>query len=340
MERVRTTDACFDLAAPVQEQIAFLAKLLDIVGPSSEFSLKKIMGGCTNSVFRFRAPTATYAVRVFGSGTEVIIDRRAEMENIVRIGFVQLCGTFGNGMVLSWQKGKVMDSNDMADPIKSEQIAKLMGEMHRQTLPLWREGKGCPVQIFGKMEKFLSSVETDPVRGVDRAELERKMQDLRDQLDLEMEGEPIVLCHGDWHSLNLLWDENEKVVRLLDYEYCEWIWAHFDIANHFFEWGGINMNPSKFPSFEEQLRFLRTYLESLFEQVPTEDLVLTWQRKVEKLVKLSNLFWAFWGFFSATETSDVEWPYELYANLRLRLMEKTLPLQDGDELKIGPLLPI
>jgi ethanolamine kinase len=337
---MKRTDECFPLEGTVQDQIAFLAKLLDVSGPSSGFSIKALTGGCTNSMFRFKTPVGSYAIRVFGKGTEAVLDRRAEIEAIQMVGLIQLYAMFGNGIILTWQKGKTLDYRQMSDPPKAEQNAKLMAKMHKATLRLWSQGEKRSNRIWDRMEVWLDGIDySDPARGISREWLEEKVRNMRRHLDMEMEEEPIVLCHGDWASTNLLWDERAKVIRVLDYEYCVWTWPHFDVGNHFFEWGGWVMNASNFPSYEEQMRFIRIYLEELYGEVPEEELVLKWQRKCEKLVKLSNLFWAMWALYAEKE-SDVEWPYNIYWHMRLKLMDKAMPLEDGDELKTGPLLPL
>jgi ethanolamine kinase len=338
--QMKRTHECFPLKAPVQDQIAFLAKVLDIPGAASEFGLKQLTGGCTNSMFRFNSPIGKYAIRVFGKGTDEVLDRRVEIEAIQMVGLIRIYAIFGNGIILTWQRGKTLDYRQMSDPSKAEQNARMMARMHKATLALWNQGEKRSNRIFDRMNIWLEGIDySDPGRGINHNWLENKLSELRQALELEMEEEPIVLCHGDWASTNLLWDEREKAIRVLDYEYCVWTWPQFDIANHFFEWGGWVMNASNFPSFEEQVRFLRIYLEELLGSVPTEELVLEWQRKCEKLVKLSNLFWAMWALYAEKE-SDVEWPYNIYWHMRLKLMEKTMPLEDGDELKTGPLLPL
>jgi ethanolamine kinase len=301
-------------------------------------SLHQWTGGITNKVFLFSTAHNKYVVRVFGKNTDAIIDRDQEVENIQIIGFMSLYARFGNGIVVSYQNGRVVDTAMMGDWLVSEQIAILLAKMHRRTLNM--EGKGATHenQIFHKTLKFIACLK--PSCGTDdREDLEKKTQALSESLEKEMANVPILLCHNDLLANNILWDGETRTVSFIDYEYSGWTWPHFDIANHFFEWCGFECDMSRYPTVFQQKRFIRTYLEHLLGEVPDDIVVEDWRQKVEKLVRLSGLFWGTWALFQ-DQNSDVQFPYRHYGKTRLMLMEKDLPLAEDDEMRNSPLVRV
>jgi ethanolamine kinase len=46
------------------------------------------------------------------------------------------------------------------------------------------------------------------------------------------------LCHCDLLATNIVLDKSK--VEFIDFEYSCYTWFEYDIANHFFEWCGLN----------------------------------------------------------------------------------------------------
>lgn len=53
---------------------------------------------------------------------------------------------------------------------------------------------------------------------------------------------PVVFCHNDLLSANILLDTKGRVL-FIDYEYGEYNYRAFDIANHFCEYAGTPLSP-------------------------------------------------------------------------------------------------
>lgn len=66
--------------------------------------------------------------------------------------------------------------------------------------------------------------------------------------------------HNDLLSFNVILNEKEDKVHFIDFEYAGYNYRSFDIANHFCEFSGFNVDTSKYPTKEMQTRFIRTYL--------------------------------------------------------------------------------
>lgn len=55
--------------------------------------------------------------------------------------------------------------------------------------------------------------------------------------------------------------EAEGEVQLIDFEYSDFTYRSFDIANHFNEYAGFECDYSRFPDSSHIAHFLRQYLE-------------------------------------------------------------------------------
>jgi ethanolamine kinase len=326
------SESLFPFNSTPSKQVAFLLRALGLPADCPEAHLKKLSGGFTNAVYSFECPQQRYVVRVYGNSTELIINRREEIENILKIGFTSVYATFPNGLIVSYQKGCPMDVPMMADPEISDKVAATLARLHRVTLA----ETGHANELFGRIGRFLDGL--DPSRpGLDVAELRRRVEALRRETEKELSDSVIVLCHCDLLAGNLLWDEDAATVNIIDYEYSDWTWPEFDIANHFFEWCGFECELARFPSIAQQKTFIRRYLTVLFGKQPTDAEVDEWQRRVALCVPASGIFWGTWGFFQ-DQNSAVKFPYLEYGKIRTMVAEYSLPLPEGHCLRAEPLV--
>lgn len=74
-------------------------------------------------------------IRIYGENTEVLIDRRKEIENfklLYNYGFApRLLATFENGLSYEYLDGKPLSKTDVFDEQVWRKIAQRMAEMHR-----------------------------------------------------------------------------------------------------------------------------------------------------------------------------------------------------------------
>lgn len=114
---------------------------------------------------------------------------------------------------------------------------------------------------------------------------------------------------------------------IVDFDYAGYNPRGFDIANHFCEWmydyhseEPAAMNKEKYPTNEEQTRFLTAYLDTTNrftkpganENMTCEDL----QKEVAMYSMISHLSWGLWGLIQANQ-SEIEFDYFLYSSQRL-----------------------
>jgi ethanolamine kinase len=318
------SDALFPLAGTTLEKIGFLSALLSLPADAAPLSLTQLSGGITNTVYLFEAPASRFVVRVYGNNTDAIIDRREEIAHILQIRLMAINATFANGLVVEYMEGVACEVPMLADPLISDKIAVALAQMHRVTLGDAPHAN----QVFDKTLHFLARL--DPASdGVE--ELRARVAQLRPVLERELAAAPVVLCHNDVLSANVIWDSAAQAVSLIDYEYCDWTWPQFDIANHLFEWVGYGFELHRFPSVDRQKRFIAVYLAEFTGREPTDAVVDEWQRQVLLCVPMSGLFWASWGYFQA-QNSEVDFPYLEYARIRTMIAGLSLPLPETHEL--------
>jgi ethanolamine kinase len=316
-------------------RIPFLYRILGLSIPITDCVLRDLRGGWTNTVYLFETPSRRYTVREYGANTNLIIDRSAELSHIKTLGFLEIFATFSNGVVLTYQEGTPTNVDLVRDPVVSEGIATLLAKFHKVTLG--KPGPGIS-EAWARIDRFFSGI-PDDLKGCDKVSLGHKIQAKRSSIESAFNDRPLCLCHNDLTPGNILWDSASGSLGLIDYEYSFWNWPEYDIANHFFEWVGLDFNISLFPTADQQRFFVRAYLTELNGACPTAGLVEEWSSRVEALVPLSGVLWGTWGWFELASAKEETWPYGLYAKYRLILADLHLPLPAGHELLGRKLLP-
>lgn len=142
--------------------------------------------------------------------------------------------------------------------------------------------------------------------------------------ELQMLNSPIVFCHNDLLLKNILYDESQNKVTFIDFEYSDYNYQAFDIANHFCEFCGVdNFEPSLYPSKDFQLRWLRIYLQkwnSHNDITPTaaelEQSVESLYDVVSRFALASHLYWGLWAVVQANNSS-IDFNYLGFAHKRL-----------------------
>ena len=71
----------------------------------------------------------------------------------------------------------------------------------------------------------------------------------------------MVFCHNDLLLKNIVYSKTNDQVSFIDFEYSDYNYQAFDIANHFTEFCGVDeFDPSLYPSKEFQLKWIERYL--------------------------------------------------------------------------------
>jgi len=125
----------------------------------------------------------------------------------------------------------------------------------------------------------------------------------------------IVYCHNDLLVKNVVYSRINDDVSFIDFEYADYNYWAYDVANHFVEYAGVDdPNFDLYPILEEQKEWLKTYFH--FRHLEIKDNGLDdICNLIAKFTALSHLFWALWSFVQTT-VSLIDFDYKQYGQLR------------------------
>ncbi|KAK3775594.1 hypothetical protein RRG08_020782 [Elysia crispata] len=281
-------------------------------------------------------------VRVNGEGSGLIINREGEPEVMNALHAAgcapPMFGLFNNGMAYGFFVGETLDEKSVRDPHIQRLIADEMVRMHQVNLPsLQKEMALKPVsQYQEKMRSWLASAPTHfdnptkqtvfereiPSKAVLSKELDELVQVLE---DLRMD---VVFSHNDLLLKNIIYNREKDVVHFIDYEYAFYNYEAFDIGNHFAEYAGMDeVDYNLYPSREEQLPWLRYYLEAKSKALKVKgssDVVTVTDKEVEtlyiqvnKCACAAHYLWGVWSLIQAAH-SVIDFDYVGYSSIRLK----------------------
>ncbi|KAL0451854.1 UNVERIFIED_CONTAM: putative ethanolamine kinase [Sesamum latifolium] len=236
----------------------------------SDFSLETVSGGITNlllkvSVRENEESVVSMTVRLYGPNTEYVIYRERELQAIPHLsdaGFgAKLLGVFGNGMVQSFINARTLTPSDMRKPKLMAEIAKQLRKFHEVEIPGPKEP-----QLWNDIFKFLDRASRLKFDGekqkkyemISFGEINEELSDLK--VITDRFSAPVVYCHNDLLSGNLMLNDDEDKLYFIDFEYGSYNYRGFDIGNHFNEYAGYDCDYSLYPSKDEQYHFFRHYL--------------------------------------------------------------------------------
>lgn len=276
-----------------------------IIHPWSSFSdddisIDVISGGITNALYLVSHFQDQVIVRLFGEGTEVIIDRNKEnlvfssLSDIESIETPTFYGLFENGRIEGYIKDTItLKPDEMIHDDIGAMVSKELARFHEISIPaininnifsLWDRIDNffdlAKVIDFEndkeKQQKFIN-LNIDMMRDeynkyklfISRPDINisNTFKSLGYSFGLER-----VLCHNDLLSGNILISKQESKdskLIFIDYEYCDYNYRAYDIANHFCEFAGFEFNiKDNFPHQQFRLQFLRNYVTQM---IPTAD---------------------------------------------------------------------
>lgn len=258
-------------------------------------------------------------IRAYGKKSELIIDRLAELVNFVTLSRVGLSpplyGRFRNGFVYGYVEGQVFGVADMSDAHRSRLVARKVAEWHRIHLPgryeprlfstLWKWHKGIPrsYAVEETQRRFRDHVDV-PYLARQIARLEGQVGNLHS---------PVVFCHNDLLSANIIYQPKHDDVAFIDFEYGCHNYRGFDIGNHFCEWAGFDCDYRRYPGREQQVAWLTNYYRAFTGGTdPTAKELEALLREASIFALASHLYWGLWGLVQAS-FSDIPFDYMGYA---------------------------
>ncbi|XP_035521457.1 ethanolamine kinase 1-like isoform X1 [Morone saxatilis] len=309
---------------------------------AQDIQMKRFTEGITNQLIgcyvgSLQEPSCVL-VRLYGRMTELYVNRAREVE-MFQVFHAHGCGpqiycSFQNGICYEFVRGTVLDDELLRQPSIYRLIAAEMGRIHSI-----QPNRGLHVEplLWTKMSHFLTLVQSSINSSVAEQRCTKSAVALREvpsfeTLSAEMESlkrhlsqldSPIVLCHNDLLTKNIIYNQKEGMVKFIDYEYADYNYQAFDIGNHFNEFAGVNdVNYSLYPSRELQRDWLTAYLESYkhnsgCEVTVTEAEVTQLYIQVCKFSLASNFFWGLWAILQS-KYSSIDFDFQRYAMARLK----------------------
>ncbi|CAH1786966.1 unnamed protein product, partial [Owenia fusiformis] len=276
-------------------------------------------------------------VRVYGNKTDLIIDREAELRNMLVL-HSEGCAPppyakFNNGLCYAFVHGICLDEKTVREEKIGRLVAEEMAKIH-DIQESSRSAKQSKIErepmLFKKIKTFLNLVPEEfqnpeknerYKKGVkNRKDLERELEELKEHL--ETINSPVVLCHNDLLLQNIVYNEEIEKITFIDYEYGFYNYQAYDIANHFNEFAGVEtVDYTLYPDKELQYRWLRDYLSAWYSlqglnKIPTERDIEILYVEVNKYSLASHFFWGVWALIQA-RFSDIDFDFLGYAMQRL-----------------------
>ncbi|XP_053320930.1 choline/ethanolamine kinase [Spea bombifrons] len=256
----------------------------------------------------------------------------------------RLYGVFPQGRLEEYIPSRRLVTSELADPEVSSEIAQKMARFHGMEMPFNK----MPVWLFSTMDKYMSEISTlsftedslmEKFNQLKSLHLEEEMQSLR--LLLESTASPVVFCHNDVQEGNILLlsshSSPSERLMLIDFEYSSYNYRGFDIGNHFCEWV-YNYHHNEWPFFksqlddyptkEQQLPFLRSYLAEMFPELNEDERRAQEEAmviEVNRFALASHFFWGLWSILQA-KISTIQFGYLEYAMSRFEAYFQQKPL--------------
>ncbi|XP_051916527.1 ethanolamine kinase 1-like [Hippocampus zosterae] len=341
--KMKTCDELLHIDVHVDESEArtSVLDLLRMLRPHwmpQDIRMKTFTEGITNRLLGCSVDESDCVlVRVYGQQTELFVDRQREVEMFRLLHShgrgPQIYCSFRNGICYQFVPGDVLEDRLLCQPSIYKLIAAEMARIHSICPPNAHPRERL---LWTKMSHFLTLLEDSgklsgpssssgpqlpslAMLSAEAESLERHLSPL---------GSPIVLCHNDLLTKNIIHDREQGRVSFIDYEYAEYNYQAFDIGNHFNEFAGVqDIDYSRWPSRRLQsdwlVAYLLTYKHCTGQDVSvTRDEVTRLYVQVCKFSLASNFFWGLWAILQS-HYSSIDFDFHRYAMARLnRYFEK------------------
>lgn len=267
-------------------------------------------------------------VRVYGIGTDAIIDRDAEKENMKLLQNIgcgsKLYAEFNNGISYEFIHGDILTQDRLHDRLVYPLVAQMMAKMHNIDT-------GSKPGLWKKMEQFIN---TSPDALKDAVKQQRLVKEYLTKAELRSEAaelecllstcsSPTVFCHNDALLANVVVQDDK--VLFIDMEYGAPNYAAYDIANHFCEFVGCDGSDLDYvkwyPDRNFQMDWIHKYLteyHKLTDQPPpSQEKVESTYVEVQQFAMCAHLFWSVWAVIQA-HNSNIDFDFLDYAIQRFR----------------------
>jgi len=306
-------------------------EIIEVVRPQwclDRCDYKVFSKGITNSsavyfIDDFKEP---FVIRQNGELSDKFVNRKNEIKAFERLAEADVCppliATFENGVVMEFFRGKMLNEKNIAEKVVARTVARAVAKMHKNVKLDESENSADIVRRIGEFidllpEKF-SNREIQNISetlGVcSKSDLMKELQFAT--IILEQQSTPLVFCHNDMLPDNLLYEEDIDHINIIDFEYQSPNPAAFDIAEHFNEYSGLELNFNLVPDEEYMTWWLDEYLQIFKGEFSPKEISL-WVKSVKLMMPLSHLYWGCWSLMQA-ELSTIDFDYVTYAHKRIQ----------------------
>lgn len=250
-------------------------------------------------------------IRVYGNKTELFVDRKAEIRTMKLMsekGFGgKLFAIFQNGLAYEFIAGDVLTVETCRSPKIFPAVAATVARMHRMASQGSDTAEPC---LWTKLRQF-NDLSPDEFDDVDKNKRYKDNLFSKSQREAEIDemqkilsglGSPVVFCHNDLLLANIVVKPNNEIF-FIDFEYGDFNYQAFDIADHFCEFAGVdadNLDYARFyPDKMFQMKWLTAYLEAFQDRDVGEEELETLYKSVNKFALAVRLFWGTWALVQA-----------------------------------------
>ncbi|KAM6936919.1 choline/ethanolamine kinase [Xenentodon cancila] len=317
--------------------------------PEADFQISIVSGGLSNLLYLCSLPDQVHCageeprqvlLRVYGAilqGVDSLVLESVMFAILAeRTLGPKLYGIFPEGRLEQYLPNTRMRTDQLSDPAISAEIATKLARFHEMVMPFNKE----PKWLFGTIDKYMDQVMK--INFVREAHLKKYKKLMKLNLPAELDSlrsllaatpSPVVFCHNDVQEGNVLMLEERdhtstEKLMLIDFEYSSYNYRGFDFGNHFCEWmydytynewPFYKATPSNYPTREQQLIFIRSYLaeqrrhsESAVDQTQVEENMMI---EANRYALASHFLWGLWSIIQA-KISKIEFGYMDYAQSR------------------------
>jgi len=282
-------------------------------GPWAKISIENIEvtplgGGLTNKLYICKLPeriaaknkTKSPNIVLFREYGLIITDFKAQIQESVVFSILaergvgpKLHAVFPGGRLEEYLPARTLVTSDLQQSDLSESIAKCVAEFHMLDMPVKKE----PTYISSKMFAYLESAKKSNFDDLKQHQLYKQI------LDYDL-------------------DELSQFVTGFDFgnHFCEWM---LDYSHQ--EWPFYKYTHKNFPTIHQQILFVDSYLEAIYQKDDTLKADPKWQRdvlldEIKRFAMMSHFFWAMWSVVQA-KMSTIQFGYLEYAISRLEAMK-------------------
>uniref|UniRef100_A0A8C7HL61 ethanolamine kinase n=1 Tax=Oncorhynchus kisutch TaxID=8019 RepID=A0A8C7HL61_ONCKI len=288
--------------------------------PEADFQISIVSGGLSNLLFMCSLPDHAHTIgdeprrvllRVYGAilqGVDSLVLESVMFAILAERALgPRLYGIFPEGRLEQYLPSNRLRTEQLFVPELSAEIASKMARFHRMVMPFNKE----PKWLFGTIGRYMDQVMN--LKFAREAHVKKYNKLIKYDLPAELESlrvllsatpSPVVFCHNDVQEgkgLSLGFDFGNH--------FCEWCYDYT-----YNQWPFYKCTPDNYPSREQQLHFIRNYLEETggySESTMHEDQARIEQDllvEANRFAMASHFLWGLWSIIQA-RISKIEFGY-------------------------------